>query len=118
MPCFRQPPGQGRRQLSINDKSHATLWANSHEHRMIHFPGCVFQASTNVFGLKIWKIPEDFRLTHTGGKKVKHILDANAHAPDARPSATLAWIKSDSVRVLHGDQCIELNEFFQADNLD
>jgi len=70
---------------------------------MIHFTGCVFQASSNVFGLKIWKIPEDFRFTHAGCEKVEHILDADAHAPNARPPAALAWIKSDPLQVLHGD---------------
>jgi hypothetical protein len=57
---------------------------------MIHFTGGIFQAGSNVFRLKIWKIPEDFGLTDPCGEEVEHILDADTHAPDARPPATLA----------------------------
>jgi hypothetical protein len=115
MSRFHQPLGQRRRQLSINDKSHSPSLATGHEHRMIHFPGRVFQASPNVFGLEIRKIAEDFRFTNASGQQVEHILDPDAQAPNARPSATLIRIKSDPLCVLHTTQCIGFRAFIQAD---
>lgn len=81
---------------------------------MIHFPRRVFQASPNVFILKVGIVSEDFAFTHASGQQVKHILYTNTHASNTRPPSTLAWIKSDPVCVLHNAQYISLGEFFQV----
>jgi hypothetical protein len=40
-------------------------------------------------------------LSSFGGQQVEHVLDADAHAPDAGASAALPGIEGDSFRVFH-----------------
>lgn len=64
---------------------------------MIRFSSGVFKAGPDVFGLKVGIVLQDFTLRCTSSEQVEHILDTDTHAPDARPTAALVWIKSDSV---------------------
>lgn len=70
---------------------------------MVNFLGRVLEAGSNVLGLEVRKVFEDFCLGHPRRQQVEHILHADAHASDARPPTALLGIEGDSIRVLHGD---------------
>lgn len=48
-------------------------------------------------GLCAMRLREDFDFPHSGGEQVEHVLDPDAHAPDARPSAALVRVEGDPV---------------------
>ena len=68
---------------------------------MIGLRGGVLQASLDVSGFKVGIVGEDFGLRHVGSEQIEHVFDANAHPPDARPSAALRRVVSDPVKVIH-----------------
>lgn len=97
-----QPNGQRRRQLGINEEAHVTgLRFGQHEHGMVSPLRRVFQAGPNVLGLQVGKVREDFTFGHTGSQQVQHILDADAHPPDAGASAALLGVECNPIRVFH-----------------
>ena len=68
---------------------------------MIDLACRVFERGLDVLALEIGIAFEDFRFARTAGQHVEHVFDADAHAPDARPSATLVGIERDSVHLTH-----------------
>ena len=68
---------------------------------MIQFLRGVFETRANVIRFEIGIVFENLRLGHPGGQQVEHVLDANAHPTDARPSAALVGIEGDTFRKLH-----------------
>jgi hypothetical protein len=77
---------------------------------VIDLGGGVFMASLNVVALKVWVALEYLRLGGSAGEHVQDILNANAHAPDARTPSTLVRVKRDSVHLVHGNTLPELGE--------
>ena len=68
---------------------------------MIQFLRGVFETRANVIRFEIGIVFENLRLGHPGGQQVEHVLNANAHPTDARPSAALVGIEGDTFRKLH-----------------
>jgi hypothetical protein len=64
---------------------------------VIGFGGGILQTGPDVFGFKVGIVCEDFDFPHSGGEQVEHVLDPDAHAPDARPSAALVRVEGDPV---------------------
>ena len=67
---------------------------------MIGFFGRVGQASTYVVRLEVGVIGEYVRLADASRQQIEHILDADAHAANAWPSAALVGIEGDAVHHL------------------
>src|SRR5882724_10340766 len=72
-----------------------TLDGSAHQDRMIRFFGCIGQAGAYVFSLKIRVIGENICFADPGCQQIKDILDADAHAANAWPSAALLGVESD-----------------------
>jgi hypothetical protein len=89
--------GAGRR-LTIARRSECSL-SGRHQDRMIRFLGRVGEGGAYVFGLQIRVVGENVRLADPGCQQIEDILDADAHAADARSSAALLGIEGDP---LHG----------------
>jgi hypothetical protein len=68
-----------------------------HQDRMIEIPGRVGQTGADILGFQVGEILKDFRLGCAFGQHVQHVLDADAHPPDARPPPTLLGTDSDSI---------------------
>jgi len=56
----------------------------------------IVEAGLDIGGLQIGKVLEDFGLRDTCGQEIEHVLDANAHAADARTAAALQRIESNA----------------------
>jgi hypothetical protein len=72
-----------------------------HQHRMIELGGGVFDARLDVARLKVGVIRENFRFGDTGRHEIEHVLHADAHPPNARPTAALVRVERDALRVVH-----------------
>ena len=68
---------------------------------MINFLRGIFKARPDIIGFQVGKIAKNFALRHTGRQQIKHVLDADAHPANARPSAALAGIERDAFRKFH-----------------
>jgi hypothetical protein len=90
-----QKPGQGGRQLGVDEKTHGG--SAGEEHGVVGLSCGVIETSLNVGALKVGEVLEDFGLRDTGGEEVEHVLDANAHAADAGAASTLGGIEGDTV---------------------
>jgi hypothetical protein len=78
-----QQARKGGRQLGIHQEAHGSA---GDPNRMIGFEGSVFQAGV---------IGEDLGFVQTGGQQFEHILDTDAHAPNAGASAALVGMEGD-----------------------
>ena len=56
---------------------------------MIHFLSSVFEASSDIIGFQIGKIPKDIALRNPRRQEIQHILDADTHPANARATAAL-----------------------------
>lgn len=68
---------------------------------MIQLLRGVFEAGADIIGLEVGIILKDLSFRHASGQQIEHILDADAHAPDARPPAALVGVESDAIGKLH-----------------
>ena len=64
---------------------------------MIRFLSRIGQAGTYVLSLQIRIIRENLRVANPGCQQIEDILNADAHAANARASAALLWIECDPV---------------------
>ena len=90
-----QKQGEGRRQLSVDEKAHGG--SAGEKHRVVCLRGGVVKAGVNVSGLQIGEVLKDFSLRNASGKEIEHVFDANAHPADAGTSAALTRIEGDAV---------------------
>ncbi len=86
--------------MGIDEEAHGG--SAGEEHRVIGLVGGVGEASLDVGGLEVGKILKDFGMGDAGGKKVEHVLDADAHSANARAASALGGIEGDAV--VHGDE--------------
>ena len=61
----------------------------------------IFKAGLNVLWLKVGIIGQNFRVRNPRRQQIKHVLDPDAHAADARASAALFGIEGNPIRVFH-----------------
>ncbi len=88
-----EQPGQGGRQLGIDDEAHGLP---GDEDGMIGFGSGVFQTGSDVVGFQIRIVFEDFSFGHSGGQQIKHVLHADAHPADAGTASTLVRVEGDA----------------------
>ena len=85
-----------------------------HQNRVIELRRRVFNAGLDVLGLEIGIVGQDFRFRNPRRQEIEHILDADAHAPDAGAAAALLGIEGDSIRVVHGCHLTGWPDFSQV----
>ena len=76
MSGLAQPARQRRRQLGVNEETHAAASGFS-QHRMIGSLRRVFQTGPDILGLQVRKVREDFGYGHPGGQQVEHVACRN-----------------------------------------
>lgn len=92
-PCGQQP-GEGGWKLGVDDEAHGSP---GDQNGVVRLGGGVFQTGPDVFGSEVGIVFENFAFPHSGGEQVEHVLDPDAHAPDARPSTALVRVEGDPV---------------------
>ena len=60
--------------------------------------GCITQRGENIRVFKVGVVFENFLMGRTSCQKAEHILDADAHAANARFSTAFPRLDSDSVQ--------------------
>lgn len=70
---------------------------------MVTLPRRIFKRGGNVPGFKQRKIGKDLLAAGAGGEQIENVPDADAKAPQARPSAALGRIDGNSMGFAHVD---------------
>ena len=61
----------------------------------------ITEARENIFFRQVREFVEDLFMGHAGGQIVEHVVDGNAHPPDARFSASFPRVYGDNAFVFH-----------------
>ena len=72
-----------------------------HQNGVIQLFRRVCYARLDVLRLKVGIIGQDLSFGHPGGQQVQHVLNTDAHCPDAGPPATLSRVERDSIAKFH-----------------
>src|SRR5258708_2397255 len=95
VPALAQPVDDPAGHASIGEKTHpAALRRNN---LLLCEPGCVFERLTDISGLEVRVVVEDFVCARTMGDLPHDDRYRNAHATDARPPAHNFRVERDSI---------------------
>ena len=107
-----KPGGQGRRQLRVDPDSQPTEFCRTAggaaaDHSggqmwMVKAARGIQQGRADVVRLEVGIVLEDLLVRFAGGQEFKHVDHSDAHASNARPSATLLWVDRDSLEETGG----------------
>ena len=95
---LNEPVGEGGRQLRIHQNAHGSA---GDEDGVVEIARSVSDAGADVFRLEVGKIGEDFILRCAACEHVEHVLDPDAHPPDARASTALVRIDGNALEFVH-----------------
>ena len=79
-----------------------------HNHLLMFSISRVLKASRDVFLGQIGEVMQDIVFGHAGCQVLEHVVDGDAHAPDARFAAALARFDRDDVPVTFHDPNLPL----------
>jgi hypothetical protein len=100
-----EPAGQRGRELGIHQETHGS---GGHQDRVVHIPGGISNAGSDIFSFQVGEVREDFVWLCSSRQHVQHVLHPDAHAANAGFAAALVWIGRDSV---HGGILLHRQRF-------